>query len=159
MPGSVIEAPVGHVDLLPTLLNLTGGMPEEPLDLPGRSLLDLMLQRPGADGAHQQVFQEVMYEGPTTRKAVVTSDWHYIRNVEGREELYDLSRDPVERHNLAGDSARSEIRRSRTCLRSSSSGGTSMRRWRNWRSTDRRRVSSSTIVITSVLTTAVSSPQ
>lgn len=50
--------------------------------------------------------------GPSARGplvAVVVDQWHYIRNAEGREELYDLSRDPAERHNLAADSATSEI--------------------------------------------------
>ncbi len=58
-----------------------------------------------------QASPERQARGPSAKGplvAVVVDQWHYIRNVEGREELYDLSRDPVERHNLAGDSARSE---------------------------------------------------
>lgn len=51
--------------------------------------------------------------------AVFVDRWHYIRDVEGGEELYDLSRDPAERHNLAADSATSEVM---ARLRSSAAG-------------------------------------
>ncbi len=36
--------------------------------------------------------------------AIMVNQWHYIRNVEGQEKLYDLRQDPRERRDLASDS-------------------------------------------------------
>ena len=94
------EIPVGHVDIMPTLLQL-GGLVLPP-DATGRSLWPIML---GTDDSPARVvFQEVMYEGPTVRKAVVSSQYHYIENLipDGTRELYDLARDPTEDHDLQG---------------------------------------------------------
>ncbi len=38
-------------------------------------------------------------------RAMRVGDWRYILNGDGREELYDLSADPGERHDLSRDSA------------------------------------------------------
>jgi hypothetical protein len=56
------------------------------------------------------VFQEVMYEGPTVRKAVVTERWHLIQNLipDGTTELYDLKADPGETHDLDGQEPKAE---------------------------------------------------
>ena len=53
----------------------------------------------------RRVFEEVWYEGPTSRKAVVTREWHLIRNLvpEDTIELYDQIHDPDEEHDRAGD--------------------------------------------------------
>jgi arylsulfatase A-like enzyme len=97
----VVAEPVGHIDLLPTLLNVLGRAAGDEPQLLGSSVLDLML------GAHRDthVFQEVWYEGPTSRKAVVTPAWHLIRNLvpDDTTELYDLAADPAEDHDRAGD--------------------------------------------------------
>jgi arylsulfatase A-like enzyme len=97
----VVDTPVGHVDILPTILNLVGGRAEDEPQLFGQSALDLMLggQRPGG-----RVYQEVWYEGPTSRKAVVTPEWHLIRNLvpDDTTELYDLKHDPLEEHDVSG---------------------------------------------------------
>lgn len=58
-----------------------------------------------------QASPERQARGPSAKGplvAVVVDRWHYIRNAQGREELYDLSLDPTERRNLARDSAESE---------------------------------------------------
>lgn len=97
-----ITAPVGHVDLMPTALQLVGEAADAKSGLLGRSLMPLLL------GSEQEpervVFQEVMYEGPTVRKAVVTSRWHLIENVipDGTTELYDLVADPGEERDVQG---------------------------------------------------------
>jgi arylsulfatase A-like enzyme len=97
----VVDEPVGHIDLLPTLLNLLRRPASDEPQLLGQSLLPLML------GEHQtrRVFQEVWYEGPVSRKAVVTSEWHLIRNLvpDDTVELYQLRDDPAEDHDRAGD--------------------------------------------------------
>lgn len=109
-PAKVVTVPVGHIDLVPTMLQAAGvergGLPQ----LTGRSLLPLLAPEPSADQAGAKspppavVFQEVTYEGPTVRKALATPRWHLIANVipDGTAELYDLSADPGEEHDLQG---------------------------------------------------------
>lgn len=105
----VVHSPVGHVDIAPTLLNLLGGRATDEPTLLGASRVGLMT---GAqpDDLGGAVFQEVTYEGPSSRfngtqkRAVVTHDWHFIRNVvpEGTRELYRRADDAAEVHDLAG---------------------------------------------------------
>ena len=95
-----VTSPVGHVDIMPTLVPL-GGQPL-PAESSGRSLWPLILGREAED--LRTVFQEVMYEGPTVRKALSTSRYHYIENLvpDGTRELYDVTSDPGEDHDLQG---------------------------------------------------------
>lgn len=108
-PGRVVTQPVGHVDLVPTLLHLAGGHAADEPQLPGRPLLPLVTGQPdpGAPGGERVVFQEVMYEGPTVRKAMVTPRFHLIENLvpDGTTELYDLVADPGETRDLQGAGA------------------------------------------------------
>lgn len=102
-----IAAPAGHVDVMPTILELCGEPPELGRELLGRSLVPLLLgaQEPALpDRPDRVVFQEVMYEGPTVRKALVTPRWHLIENLipDGTTELYDLASDPGEEHDVQG---------------------------------------------------------
>jgi arylsulfatase A-like enzyme len=98
----VVEEPVGHVDLLPTLLNTLGFPADSEPQLLGDSVLALMLGQ--TEPSHRRVFQEVWYEGPTSRKALVTAGWHLILNLipDDTSELYDLTADPLEEHDVAG---------------------------------------------------------
>ena len=108
--AKVVSAPVGHIDLLPTMLQAAGvdraGLPQ----LTGRSLLTFLGPQLGTEKDRAispppaVVFQEVTYEGPTVRKALATPRWHLIANVipDGTAELYDLSADPGEEHDLQG---------------------------------------------------------
>jgi arylsulfatase A-like enzyme len=93
----VVQEPVGHVDLYPTLLNLLRA-PDEP-QLLGQSLVGLML---GGAEPDRAVFGEVEYEGPVVRKSVVSRGWHLIHNVvpDDTFELYHLTTDPAEAHDL-----------------------------------------------------------
>ena len=75
-----------------------------------QALLQLLAPEPGPEKDRATsppqavVFQEVTYEGPTVRKALATPRWHLIANVipDGTAELYDLSADPGEEHDLQG---------------------------------------------------------
>jgi hypothetical protein len=100
VPGiapKVVQMPIGHIDIIPTVLNALRSQ-DEP-QLLGESLFGVMTgESPDGD---RRVFQEVWYEGPTSRKAVVNQKWHLIRNLvpDDTTELYD---DPAEEHDLSG---------------------------------------------------------
>jgi arylsulfatase A-like enzyme len=111
LPPRRVDTPVGHIDILPTVLNLIGGRAEDEPTLLGKSALGPMLGQPATPPL--AVFQEVTYEGPssrlngTQRRAVVTPEWHYIRNVipDATVELYRRSDDAPkdqEDHDRAG---------------------------------------------------------
>ena len=101
LPPQRVTAPVGHVDLAPTLLNLVRG-PQEPSFL-GRSLVDLLAGKP-AVSPRESVFQEVTYEGNVKRRALVTSSHHLIWNwtPDNTTECYDIVHDPDETKDLWG---------------------------------------------------------
>lgn len=99
LPPRRIKSPTGHVDLLPTLANLTGAEPSPTMF--GRSLVGPLT---GSDSTDRVVFQEVIYEGPTERWAAITDTWHLIYNMipDNTFELYDLQNDREENHDLWG---------------------------------------------------------
>lgn len=110
--GSVAQAPVGLVDLYPTLAELCGV--KAPENLQGQSLMP-MLKDPGFAGrgwALSQVSrggrkQQTRYFGYSLR----TPRWRYTEWAEGQQgrELYDHDADPREQTNLAEDSAHLQI--------------------------------------------------
>lgn len=90
----VVDAPVGLVDVAPTLLAL--GAVARPATMRGRDLRPWMA---GRDGRFEPVFSAVNTRTMALRwphKLVADLRW-------GVRELYDLERDPSERRNLAGD--------------------------------------------------------
>jgi len=104
---SVVRAPVRHVDVLPTVLDLVGMAP--PADLPGRSLVPLMttttMTTGGAAGSRPPAI--AYFE---SLSASLNQGWAPLRGVlDGRlkyidlpiPELYDLAADPGESANLA----------------------------------------------------------
>ena len=110
--GASVPQTVELIDVLPTLLDLVGVA--KPAEQHGRSLVPY-LERPGAGGAGKPAFSEY---GSSTVRTVVQDNWKLVHNPDGfspncipdappnhyplgREELYDLSRDPGERANLA----------------------------------------------------------
>ncbi|HEY8923868.1 MAG TPA: sulfatase-like hydrolase/transferase [Polyangia bacterium] len=121
LPARKVQAPAGHVDIAPTLLNLARAG-ADPAFL-GRSLVGELAGGPaaGSPGAPAssppssragagasapmapRVFQEVTSERGKKR-ALVTEDWHVIWNwtPENTTECYDLRRDPLERHDVWG---------------------------------------------------------
>ena len=110
--GARVPQTVELIDVLPTLLDLLGVAP--PAEQHGRSLVPY-LERPGAGGAGKPAFSEY---GSSTIRTVTQGSWKLVHNPDGfspdcipdappnhypigREELYDLSRDPGETANLA----------------------------------------------------------
>lgn len=110
--GRVIDTPVSTLDILPTLLDW--------LDLPaaegdGRSLRELVEGRDGGDAS--LLVAEQGSEPDDFSKSLIVWPWKmlYFRSPAGeRYELYDLGRDPEERHDLAAsrpdDVARLSVR-------------------------------------------------
>lgn len=122
-PGGVCGRPVSLVDLYPTLLDLCG-LPADtvlnergkPLD--GRSLRPL-LEDPasgtwsGPAAALTALYRWAKSYPPAEQSYALRSEtWRYIRYANGKEELYDVARDPREWTNLASDPAQAERIRS-----------------------------------------------
>lgn len=129
--GRVIDAQVSHLDIFPTVCELTGITP--PTWLTGSSLTPLL--QDSTTEIHPQLFSEVNYHGSyEPMRAIRTPRWKYIRRYDHREkpvimnsdesvtrdmwqeygwnkrlfadeQLYDLFFDPHEACNLAGDIA------------------------------------------------------
>jgi arylsulfatase A-like enzyme len=140
VPGGVrTRSLASHVDMFPTICELTGVQP--PAWLQGTSLAPLLTD-PKAT-VREETFAEVTYHAAyEPARGIRTSRWNYIRRLEPRnhpvlpncddgytkieclsrgwrnnaqpeEELYDLVADPHELRNLAGDPA---LTREKTAL-------------------------------------------
>jgi N-sulfoglucosamine sulfohydrolase len=133
--GKVVDAPVSHLDVYPTLCELAGV--EEPDWLQGKSLMPLV--RGEVDRLHEAIFTETTYHAAyQPHRAVRTERWKYIRRFDEyphpvlgncddsatkdllvaagwgeqevpEEQLYDLTLDPQEGSNLAGDPAHAAV--------------------------------------------------
>jgi len=109
-PPRRVDAPVSHLDVLPTLLEALGLDVPEGLD--GESLLPAVTEgRAPAGGDERAVF--ACYSGNPApgdvRRAVVTDRYKYVFDPADAPELYDLTADPLEMTNLAADPARAGV--------------------------------------------------
>lgn len=109
--GSSEDAMVLNVDLAPTFLDLAG-LANEP-GMQGRSLVPFL-----REGKPANWRSEFFYEHHTGAKIIPPSEgiraarWAYIRWIQENpvvEELYDLSKDPLEERNLANDPAHAPV--------------------------------------------------
>ena len=119
--GAVVAEPVSLRDLPATVLDLVG-YDREPSPFPGQSLGRFAAVRGSGTRDHRPtptesapnvVLTEVALRGKIARnndrppalrgpmKSVVADGHVYIRNSDGREELYNLANDPTEAHDLA----------------------------------------------------------
>jgi choline-sulfatase len=93
----VVDAPVGHVDVLPTVLDLLGLEP--PAGLDGRSVRPLLVGRPlEARPSYFEALSSSLNRGWAPLHGVSESGLKYIDLP--LPELYDLRADPGETHNL-----------------------------------------------------------
>ncbi len=99
LPPRRATTPAGHVDILPTLVDLAGGTATT--EMMGRSLVDVLA---GKD-ADRIVFQQLSYENNHEMRAGVSRQCHVIYNVspDTSWEVYRIDRDPLETEDLAGD--------------------------------------------------------
>ncbi|HXS48133.1 MAG TPA: sulfatase [Solirubrobacterales bacterium] len=133
--GKVIDAPVSHLDVYPTLCELAGV--DAPRWLQGVSLMPLV--RGEVERLHDAIFAETTFHAAyEPQRAIRTERWKYIRRcddyahpvlancddsesknvlvkagwgeqVVSEEQLYDLVLDPGEGNNLAAEPARREV--------------------------------------------------
>jgi arylsulfatase A-like enzyme/Flp pilus assembly protein TadD len=116
VPASVVDAPVAHADIAPTILDLVGA--DVPAGLDGRTLV----QPPPPDRSiYFEALDANLTRGWAPLTGVVQNRWKYIDLPE--PELYDLSSDPGELRNLASRGDRVErLRRSLQELNSAPPG-------------------------------------
>jgi arylsulfatase A-like enzyme len=91
-----IKAPVGLIDIFPTLCDLSGLAQPEGLD--GLSLAGLIDGKAGAENRPPVITSH----GPGNF-SLCDERWCYIRYADGSQELYDHLNDPEERKNLAAN--------------------------------------------------------
>ena len=101
--GATSEAMVELIDLYPTLAELNGLKP--PGDLQGHSLW-AVLGDPKLMGMKRHAYS-VVSRGAKMGYALRDQHWRYGKWPDG-EELYQLSEDPSEKHNLAGNPTHAE---------------------------------------------------
>jgi N-acetylglucosamine-6-sulfatase len=99
--GARERAPVGNVDLAPTIAELAGLEPSREAD--GRSLAALADDRDAADN-RAVLLEGRNYAGVRTRRFL------YVEHDNGATELYDLRQDPFELESLHSDPAYEETR-------------------------------------------------
>lgn len=105
--GTAVNQPVELRDFLPTFIEAAGGI--VPPEMDGKSLLHLVQGRADAwrkyiDMEHATCYSEDNYWAGLTDGKI-----KYIWNLHnGREQLFDLQRDPYELHDCAGDQAYSD---------------------------------------------------
>ena len=95
----VVEERVGLVDVMPTLLDLLG---VEKTGGEGRSLVGHLLgEFPGADSGEETPYFASTDEGVKLR-GVISENYKLVLDLEtDRVRLFDLEKDPSERHDLA----------------------------------------------------------
>ncbi|SCZ42169.1 choline-sulfatase [Pseudomonas sp. NFACC48-1] len=93
-----VGAAVSTADLLPTLVELAGGMLEPGLPLDGRSLVPHLQ----GQGGHDEVFGEYMAEGTISPLMMIRrGPWKFIYSEDDPCLLFDVRNDPKELENLS----------------------------------------------------------
>ena len=99
--GKVVSGLVGLVDVGPTLLDLAGLEAPQPMAVDkGRSVSPLWQ---GAEGEEWPALPRFAGGNLYNLPAVLVEDgpWRFLLRANDRQELYDVSRDPEERYNVA----------------------------------------------------------
>jgi len=144
-PGSRITPMVRNIDVAPTILDLAGVAAPPGMD--GRSVLPLLRGEPTSwetELLYEYYWEDAFPQTPTVL-ALRDARYKYIyyHGVWDRPELFDLQRDPEERHNLAADSAQANrvtTMRTRLFDHLAKTGGMQipLRRPTGWRADERR---------------------
>ena len=128
--NTVVNAPVTLRDVPATILALASLDRSRPL--PGRSLASLWNEKSAADAVSGPVLSETQPLPGWTKpyhpvakgnmRSLVSGWLHFIRNGDGREELYDLESDPQEQRDLANTPEKRQQLRSLSTTMDSSFG-------------------------------------
>jgi len=108
-PGRRVDALVSLADFAPTFLELAGIEVERYFT--GRGLLPFLHDETPADWREEICMQCEGTENLFTQRQVLTPEHKYVYNGFGRDELYDLRKDPDEMINLIDDPAYDEVKR------------------------------------------------
>jgi choline-sulfatase len=101
LPARHTATPAGHVDIMPTLVNLAGGAAKP--DMMGESLV-AVLAGPAGD-RRRTIFQQLSYENEHEMRAAVDGTCHVIYNIspDTSWETYRVDRDAMETEDVTGD--------------------------------------------------------
>jgi arylsulfatase A-like enzyme len=100
--GQTLGQPVEIRDILPTFLDAAGSAQREDID--GRSLLDLVRGKAGDWRPFIDLEHDICYSPKNHWTAVTDGKWKYIFHcLDGEEQLFDLTADPLETKDLAGE--------------------------------------------------------
>ncbi len=108
-PDRVCDAFVSLADFAPTFLDMAGVSTDRYFT--GRSLTPFFRDETPADWRREMCTQCEGTEQMFTQRMVITQDHKYVYNGFGRDELYDLCKDPYEMCNLEDDPAYEAIKR------------------------------------------------
>lgn len=104
-PRTIVDKMVLNIDLCPTFLDIAG-LPC-PEGVQGRSFVPILTRRRGEwrEDFLYEYFQEKGYPRTPTMRGVRTERWKYVEypDIDDIGELYDLTNDPLEMHNLVSD--------------------------------------------------------
>jgi|GEM_PF-983045 len=98
--GVVVDEPVSLIDVVPTLLSLVGESAPGEVPLPGVSLQGLWGGNSSADATGQPLMAELDYDGRRWESLRLGSEKLMTHLNAKRSWLFDLGKDPGERHNL-----------------------------------------------------------
>ncbi len=95
---AIVNEPLHHVDVMPTLLALAGATGSESHPFDGKDAWETIAT--GATSPHEDILINV----EAFRGAIRKGNWKLVKvaTLPARTELFDLSRDPGEKTNLAG---------------------------------------------------------
>lgn len=97
-PGTVIDQPAGHLDLLPTLASIVGAPLPQDKAIDGRDLSPLLFGR-GSDFTRPN---DALYWFTGFYKVVRAGNWKlHVNERQGKSWLFNLADDPTEQRNLA----------------------------------------------------------
>lgn len=108
-PGSTCGAMVTLMDLMPTFLEIAGAT--IPPHVVGRSLVPLLKGQVPADWPEEVYLQFHGHHFPYPQRGIRTRTHKLVVNPPDVNELYDLTDDPHELHNVYEDSRYAEVRR------------------------------------------------
>ena len=93
----VVDAPLAMVDVMPTVLALAGAQGSKYHPFDGKDIWQALAE--GASSPHEDILINV----EAFRGAIRKGDWKLVKIalLPGKTELFDLSKDPGEQHNVA----------------------------------------------------------